>query len=130
MGVVARTENILKAMSVFTRKTLVSYGEIKNIVKKKGLWSRIELSEEQEKEIQDFFKCHYGKCFSTKWHRLYQSYTGTYCYDYFPEILFSSKLEPITNPYREAAFFGDKNLLPEIWGGYRSYTSQKRMLLV
>ncbi len=50
------------------------------------------------------------------WHRLYQSYTGKYRYDYFPEILLSTKLEPMLNPYREAEFLGDKNLLDTLFG--------------
>lgn len=127
MGTVATTEKILRSISVSIRKNLVTYGEMKNIKAKSNLWSQVRLSSLQEKEIEDYFKLHYGKSISTKWHRLYQSYTGVYQRDYFPEILFSSKLEPITNPYREASFLGDKNLLNVIWGGYKVYISLKPM---
>lgn len=37
---------------------------------------------------------------------------NVYRVDYFPEVLFSAKLEPKLNPYWEAEFLDDKNLLP------------------
>lgn len=116
MGTVNTCENVLRNTSVFIRRNLVKVGERRNIKSKKALYERVTLTPEQEKEIQDFFTTHYGKKIPTMWHRLYQSYTGTFRYNYFPEILLSSRLEPITNPYREAEFLGDKNLLPVLFG--------------
>lgn len=66
-------------------------------------------------------KNNYGRSVPTDWHRLYQSYTGVYNVDYFPEILFSTELEPITNPYREAEMLDDKNLLPILFGNMGGY---------
>lgn len=111
MSTVRTCEKILLNTSKYIRRTLVTYGEKRGIEKKKDLYSSVTLTPEQEKRVQDFYQWNYGKRISTRWHRLYTSYTGTFCYDYFPEILFSSRLEPITNPYREAEFLDDKNLL-------------------
>lgn len=116
MGTVKRFENVFNDSSVFIRRTLVTHGEKKGIERKKKLYESVKLTQEQEKQIQDFFVKYYGKRIPTKWHRLYTSYTGAFCYDYFPEYLFSSLLEPKTNPYREAEYLDDKNLLPILFG--------------
>ena len=116
MGTVAFFERTFLCANKFIRKTLVTYGEYKNIKRKKKLIDSVTLTKEQEKEIREYFKEFYGKSISTKWHRLYQSYLGTYRHNYFPEILYTSKLEPLTNPYRTAELFGDKNLLDSFFG--------------
>lgn len=116
MSTVKTFEKFSRKTSVMIRRNLVLIGERNNIKNKKHLYETVSLSPKQEKMIQDFFLKHYGKRISTKWHRLYASYTGVFCYNYFPEYLFSSRLEPILNPYREAEFLGDKNLLPLFFG--------------
>lgn len=103
-------------LNVLLRKKLVTYSEKKNIQLKRSLISKIKLTDVQEKEIKSFYKNNYGKEIPTDWHRLYQSYTGKYCVDYFPEIIFSTELEPYTNPYRIAEFLGNKNLLHPFFG--------------
>lgn len=102
MGTVHTIENHLTAISRTIRRVLVSYSERQNIQKKRKLIDKVSLTETQKQEIKEFFRKNYGKSLSTAWHRLYQSYTGIYCKDYFPEILFSTRLEPKLNPYREA----------------------------
>ena len=97
-------------------RTLTSYSEYRNLKKKKSLIDKVELSDEEKQEIGDFFEKNYGKKFDTRWHKLYQSYTGKFQKMYFPEILFSTKLEPITNPRHQAELFGDKNLLYALFG--------------
>lgn len=103
-------------LNLFLRKMLVTMHEYRNLSKKKPLWETVVLTTEQKKEITNFFEDNYGRNFSNKWHRLYQSYTGAYNKDYFPEILFSTKLEPKLNNYHEAELLGDKNLLPLLFG--------------
>ena len=89
MGTVHTIENHLTAISRTIRRVLVSYSERQNIQKKRKLIDKVSLTETQKQEIKEFFRKNYGKSLSTAWHRLYQSYTGIYCKDYFPEILFS-----------------------------------------
>ena len=86
-------------------------GEYENIRKKKALWEKVTLTAEQKEQIDSFFLEHYGRKIPHHWHRLYQSYTGTFCADYFPEILFSTRLEWTVNNRAVAGFLGDKNLL-------------------
>ena len=115
MGLVKSIESFFNKTSVVIRSALVSYSERKNIHKKKNLIKRVSLTAAQIKEINLFFKEFYGKKIPLYWHKLYQSYTGSFQKDYFPEILFSTKLEPIANPYRIAEFLGDKNLIPVLF---------------
>lgn len=117
MGLSAKLENAFVGISKWTRAKLVTYTEYQNIRKKKGLINSVNLSDKGKKEVDQFFLENYGKKIPYHWHRLYQSYTGMYRKDYFPEILFSTKLEPMLNPYREAEFLGDKNLLPLLFEG-------------
>lgn len=97
----------------------MKYGEYKNINKKKNLWNSVQLTEKQQSEIDSFYLKHYGKKVPTKWHKLYQSYTGVYHYNYFPEILLSTALEPKINSYRQTVFFEDKNLLHQLFGSIK-----------
>src|SRR5699024_12140245 len=78
-------------LSLYLVKIII--GEYFNIFRKKNLYKDIELSAHQEKEVQHFWKSHYGRKISTRWHRLYQSYNGAYNKKYFPEIIFTTKLE-------------------------------------
>ena len=112
MGLAATIDSKTYSFNKKVRSWLVTYTEYKNIRKKKSLIEKVKLTKVQEDEINAFFKEHYGRTVPLHWHRLYQSYTGVYRKDYFPEILFSTKLEPMLNPYREAELLGDKNLLP------------------
>ena len=90
--------------------TKIYLHEKENIRKKKKLYTKVNLSKEQENEIQTMFSSYYGKRYSTKWHRLYQSYTGRYDKNYFPEILYTTKLEPILNPRRYTDVLADKRI--------------------
>jgi len=117
MGTVQLCEAMLIKLSKMIRRVCVTYGEYKNIARKKALWSKVTVDSDRRTETETFFRQNYGKKVPLKWHRLYASYTGTFCVDYFPEILFSAKLEPILNPYREAGFLGDKNLLEPFFSG-------------
>lgn len=116
MGIVSTLRK--QAISGFEALHLlaVKYGEYRNIRIKENLCSKVTLTGEQEAEIKEYFREHYGKEIATSWHRLYQSYTGSYRVNYFPEILFSTELEPKLNDATIAAFLGDKNLLYRLFG--------------
>lgn len=114
--VTSKMEKTLCGFSSWVRRTIIWVGEVGAIRRKKALVKRVTLTTEQQKEIREYFKKNYGKSISTKWHRLYQGYTGNYQKNYFPEILFSTRLEPKLNPYREAEFLSDKNLLEPFFG--------------
>ena len=117
MGLVRSFDRFTTKLNEFLRCSLVSYSEHKNIKRKQALINKVSLTKDEEKQIKEFFEKHYGKTIRTSWHRLYQSYTGNFHKDYFPEILFSTKLEPMMNPYHEAEFLDDKNWLNSLFYG-------------
>ncbi|MBQ4516607.1 MAG: hypothetical protein II978_07440, partial [Clostridia bacterium] len=87
-----------------------------NLKIKKRLINKVSLTSEQKREIDEYYKKYYGKKVKHHWHRLYQSYTGVFRKDYFPEILLSSKLELVLNPVEASNLLGDKNLLKQLFG--------------
>lgn len=86
--------------------------EIHIIRVKKPLWRDIRLTRQQQREIGAFF----GRKINLRWHRLYQHYTGTFNKAYFPEILFSTKLEPILCPKEVCSVLQDKGMLDILYG--------------
>ena len=53
----------------------------------------------------------YGRKIPYNWHKLYQSFTGKFDALYFPEILYTTKLEVLMNPRHICRVLSDKNLL-------------------
>lgn len=103
-------------------------GEYKYIWRYKKLWERVNLSKKQINLIQRNFKKYYGKSYSTMWHRFYQSYTGKFDKNYFPEILFSTKLEPLLNPRSISLALEDKNLLEPLYRSVRGLRIPKTLI--
>ena len=97
-------------------KIFIYMHEKKNIYRKKELYTNVRLTREQEKEIDDLWVKNYGRKYSKKWHRLYQSYLGVYDVNYFPEILFSTKLQPLLNPRYIVRTITDKALTEILLG--------------
>jgi hypothetical protein len=118
MGIVAKIEHALEWFDLRTRYVSKYVGERKNIHVKRKLYQDIILLDNEKNEINSFFKKNYGKKISHDWHRLYQSYTNIFRKDYFPEYLYSERLEPILNGnHLVAEFLGDKNMLPVLFSG-------------
>lgn len=106
-----------KIKNIFVRMeeksiNLVRYiHELRNIHKKKNLYKKVKLSKEEKQKIKNNFKKYYGRNYSNKWHRLYASYTGKMDADYFPEILYATKLETKLNDYAFSKQICDKSLI-------------------
>ena len=93
-----------------------TYSEWSSIIKKSHLYKNIAWTQEQQRRFDSFFQEHYGKRISNRLHRLYESMNGTYCHDYFPEILYTLKLEKKLNEPKYSHVLCDKSLLNVIWG--------------
>lgn len=104
-------EKFLKAVHSFYLVKIFA-GEYFSIFKKRHLFSHVELSEGEEAAIQQVWKRNYNKKISTRWHRLYQSYNGKFNKFYFPEVLFTLKLERKLNDREIARVLSDKSMLP------------------
>jgi len=108
-------ENILKKWINRIWIIFVTIHEYKNIFKKRKLFKYVKLTKKQKEQIDDFYKKNYGKKVRYWWHRLYQSYTGNFDYQYVPEILFSTKMELKANKRLEVLPYEDKNMLSVIF---------------
>lgn len=95
----------------------ITIHEKKNIRKKKKIYSQVELTSDQKKQIDDFFIENYGKKIPYNWHRLYQSYTGKFDYRYVPEFIFSTKLDSRTNRRTDVLPLENKNMLSVLFDG-------------
>lgn len=105
-----RVLSLAQSIEPWIRKSVTYFGELWNIYRKRNLYSSVTLSTEEKKKIDEYYKKYYGKKVSHKWHRLYQSYAGVFDEQYFPEILYSTKLSNKLNPDNYAMVFQDKNL--------------------
>lgn len=103
--------------------------EIKNIRKKKNLYKNVKLTKDQINEIDEYYVLHYGKKISKKWHRLYQSYSGVYNKKYVPEIIFSTKLEPLLDPYDLCRGICDKSLIELLYNDVKDLYIPQTILL-
>lgn len=85
------------------------YGILKE--QKVPLIHQCRLSKEQKKEIQDYWIKEYGKKIPLLWHRKYYAYSGKSDKRYFPEIFYTTMLEPKFNPDKIARVLEDKSLI-------------------
>jgi hypothetical protein len=77
------------------------------------IYSKVNLTKEQEAEIDSLYLENYGEKIPYTWHRHYTAFTGNFDKYYFPELLFIPEFEAFMNPeqsYVDA--FEDKNILP------------------
>lgn len=116
---------------VFLRKIGLLKGEIVNILHRKDEWKNVVLSKEEKCATETFYKRFYGKKIPLFWHRMYKNYTGKFTEKYLPEYLFSTKLEPVLNPYNIAFPLGNKCFNPQsIFKGCEHIATVPRMLCV
>jgi len=105
--------NGIGAILIKLRCARIMYLEVMNLFHRKNEWESFRLSEDNIKQADDFFRNHYGKKVPLYWHRMYSNYTGHFDIQYFPEYLFSTKLEEILNPYSVAKPLGNKCFNPQ-----------------
>lgn len=113
MGILEKERRILKRMIDFSYRLGQYYGEKRKIKdeRRTALLQKINYTSEQTEKIDAFYMKNYGKKIPYDWHRLYQSYTGKFDEQYFPEIIFSSVFEPTVNPEEYRYVLDDKLLL-------------------
>lgn len=99
----------LKNIPVWVEKKKTKFFENKSIRKKKKLYKCVKWDKQKQKSFDAYWKENYGKKISNKWHRLYEKANGIYNIEYFPEILFSTKLELLLNNYTQISVIADKN---------------------
>lgn len=79
------------------------------IYKKASLYKNVKWSKDQQREFDIFWKKNYGKKISNRWHRLYEACNGVHRIDYFPELLYSTRLERKINSFTHCRVFANKS---------------------
>lgn len=82
-----------------------------SVLQKRKLYNHIQWTKEKQEEFDVFWKEHYGKKISNRWHRLYESITGFHNVSYMPDIIFSTKYEPKMNSLAACKILSDKSLV-------------------
>lgn len=105
-------DRIEGVLNVYTRikLSLIEKKKIKDSRRQK-LINEVVLSADQRQRIDSVFKNGFGKKIPYDWHRLYQSFTGSFQEQYFPELLFSTYVEPKFNSWSYRYVLDDKLLL-------------------
>ena len=79
---------------------------------RKVTYQKLELTEEQKKEIDEIYIKNYGEKIPYTWHRYYTAFTGNFDAKYIPDLIFIPEFERFMNqnkPYIEV--LADKNVL-------------------
>ncbi len=87
------------------------------IIRKEKIYKNAIWSQEKQKSFDEYWINISGKKMSNRWHKLYESLSGEFSVDYFPEKLFSTKLETKLNNSQYARVLQDKNLLDTLSTG-------------
>ncbi len=107
----------------------IVFSENISIKKKKKIFSNISWSNSQQNEFKDFWSNNYGKTIKPWWNKLYESMNGVYHKDYFPEMFYSTKLEPIINPTDYCRIFDNKSLIKTIYSNVEGVTFPNTYLM-
>lgn len=99
-----------KSQKVRIRKQWI--GEILEIynLNRKAPMNQVKLTKEEKVQIQNYWKNQLGKKIPLIWHKKYYAYSGKLDVRFFPEILYTTKLEPLLNSDNAAKVLSDKNL--------------------
>ena len=111
----------IKRIIVNALDRLFLYLSRKNEIKKfkdsrrKEIYNKIVLNNEQKKEIDELYKNNYGCRIPYTWHRHYTAFTNNFDKNYFPELLYIPEFERFMNLDKEyCKAFSDKNVTPLI----------------
>lgn len=109
-------ENLMDKFLIYKLKK----GEINKFKDKRRveIYSKIKLTQEQEKSIDKLYKTAYGRRIPYIWHRHFMAYTGKFDEKYFPELLYIPEFEHYMNEDKNfAKVVSDKNMLSFIAKG-------------
>ena len=78
------------------------------IFRKYPIYRNIHWGKKEKAQFDTFWKKAYGRKIPNMWHRLYQASSGKFCVDYIPELLYSTRIEPLMNDYIYSDVIEDK----------------------
>lgn len=95
----------------------ITMAEVIAIIHKRKFYKNVKWTKEQQASFDEYWKKNYGKKISNKWHRLYESMSGSFCIEYIPEMMYSIKIEPKLNDRKYAAALEDKSMVENLCVG-------------
>lgn len=107
----------------------IKYSEQLAIRKKAKIYSDVQWTEKQQQEFDEYWISNYGQKIKPWWNKLYESMNGVYRKDYFPEMLYSTKLEQILNSADYCKIFNDKSLASSVYGSVKNVIFPKTYLV-
>lgn len=108
--------SLIKRLVEFLRRKYIWLFEWYSILRKRKLYKDIRWTKEQQREFDAFWKANYGRTISNRWHKLYQCINGHFDIQYFPEVMFTSRLEPRWNRIDYCKVLKDKGFLYSMYG--------------
>lgn len=81
------------------------------IIRKRSIYKDVKWSRKQKRDFNAFWIKNYGKKIPSWWHKLYQKCSGEFCVDYMPELIYSTKIEPMLCDYKYSKALEDKFLV-------------------
>lgn len=112
-AVISFFEKIPENIELAKREIAENYA----IIRKEKIYKNVVWSKENQNAFDEYWSKIFGKKLSNRWHKLYESMSGKFAVDYFPEKLFSTKVENTLNNYQYAKVLQDKNLLDTLSTG-------------
>ncbi len=100
----------------WARRKYIWLFEWYSILRRRKQYRNVKWTKEQQREFDAYWKTNYGKTISNRWHRLYESINGTFDIRYFPEVIFTSRLEPHWNRVDYCKVLRDKGYTYSLYG--------------
>lgn len=111
------SKKVFKSINVIpekARNVKFAIGENIAIIRKRKLYKGVIWTKEEHSKFMSYWSQFGGM--KPYWHKLYQSANGVFNVKYFPEKLYTTKLEPLLNPWIYKIIFSDKSLMEMFWG--------------
>ena len=108
--IIKKLKNIIVSIEII-KSFLCEYY---SIYKRKKIWNKVLWSKEQQELFDRFWLEQIGHKISPMWAKLYQAQNGHFCLNYFPESIYSYKIENKFNDYYYSDILQDKALLEYI----------------
>lgn len=128
-------KKIYKMMINTLNKTVVALDKLKNhfsekieIFKKRKIIRSVQITKSEKINFIHYWKSNYGKIVSPSWHKLYTYFNGNFIVDYFPDILYTAKLEYQLNDRSLSKFYSDKNIANKLYQGVQGVSLPKTII--
>lgn len=119
---------LIKKILINIEKRKIYYYEKLEILRKSKIINSVDISKNQIKDFNKYWRKYYGRKISVSWHKLYTYFNGVFIIDYFPDILFSTLLEYKLNDRELSIFYSNKCLASRLYSGIEKLVYPKTIM--